>query len=235
MGQAGTWVAHAHADRRAGRVTLRRVIVENGLSLTLGALFVIALVGQAWAGYHVYNEEQLEHGAETVSFAGYLGTGHFLEATAENWESEFLQMGAFVWLTSFLFQKGSPESKDPYDPSEDRRPVTARSPWPARRGGAWRKLYEYSLSIVFLLLFLGSFALHVAAGAVEHSAEQLQHGEPAVAWWQYLRTSQLWFESFQNWQSEFLAIAAMVLLSIFLRQQGSPESKPVQTPHAYNE
>ena len=143
-------------------------------------------------------------------------------------------MGAFLWLASFLFQKGSPESNDPYDRSEDRRPVTARSPWPARRGGAWLKIYQHSLSIVFLLLFLGSFALHVSAGAAEHSAEQLHHGQPDVAWWQYLGTSQLWFESLQNWQSEFLAIAAMVLLSIFLRQQGSPQSKPVQTPHASN-
>ena len=235
MGQAGTWIAHAHEDRRAGRVTLRRVLVENGLSLTLGTLFLIALGGQAWAGHHAYNQEQREHGAAPVSFAGYLLTGHFVAATAENWESEFLQMAAFVWLTSFLFQKGSPESRDPYDPNEDERPVTARSPWPVRRGGPWLKLYENSLSLAFLLLFLGSFALHVASGAAQHSSEQMQHGGQAVSWREYLSTSRLWYESLQNWQSEFLAIASMLVLSIYLRQRGSPESKAVQTPHAHNE
>jgi hypothetical protein len=129
MGQVGTWVVHARQDRRAGRLTLRRVLVENGLSLTLATLFLVMLVGQAWTGHLAYNEEQRDHGAAPVTLGGYLLTGHFLEATAENWESEFLQMAAFVWLTSFLFQKGSPESKDPYDRSEDRLPVTAQAPW----------------------------------------------------------------------------------------------------------
>ena len=216
---------------------LRRIFRENGLSIVLLSCFIAILVGQAIAGNLQHNENQIEHGKPPLSFVDYLGSPHFLEVTMENWESEFLQMFAFVVLTAFLFQKGSAESKE-LDKKEpvDRDPSKSRNkkeaPWPVRQGGFVLKIYQNSLSLAFLLLFLISFALHAIGGAGEYSEEQMEHGQPPVSTLAYLATSRFWFESFQNWQSEFLAVAAMVILSIFLRQKGSPESKPVDSPHS---
>jgi hypothetical protein len=217
---------------------MRKILRENGLSIVLILLFLLSLAAQAVAGMYEYNDEQQLHGQPTVDFIGYLGSAHFLEATMENWESEFLQMFAFVVLTAFLFQKGSAESKklDEEEPV-DRDPRKSRkkkdAPWPVRKGGLTLTLYEYSLSLAFLLLFLASFALHAIGGAEEYNQSQREHGSSeVVSTLQYMGTSRFWFESFQNWQSEFLAVAAMVVLSIFLRQRGSPESKPVDSPHS---
>lgn len=217
---------------------MRKILRNNGLSIVLGLLFFMSLIGQAAAGMYAYNEEQQEHGQPTVNFVDYLASSHFLEAVAENWESEFLQMFAFVLLTAFLFQKGSAESRDPdekepvaRDPRKSRNKKDA--PGPVKKGGLILKLYEYSLSLAFLLLFLVSFTLHAIGGAAEYNESQREHGSAeVVSTLQYIGTSRFWFESFQNWQSEFLAVAAMVLLSIFLRQRGSPESKPVDSPHS---
>jgi hypothetical protein len=215
---------------------MRRIFRENGLSIVLFLLFFFSLAGQSVTGWHEYNEDQQEHQQPTTSYGEYLTTGHFVEATFENWESEFLQMAAYVVLTIFLFQKGSSESKKP-DTLErvDILPKQSRkdkdTPWPVRKGGWVLKLYENSLAIAFVLLFLGSFALHAAGGAKEYSQEQLEHGGQPVSMIQYMGTSRFWFESFQNWQSEFLSVGAMVVLSIWLRQKGSPESKPVDSPH----
>jgi hypothetical protein len=195
------------------------------------------MMAQTIAGHRQYNHEQAEHGQPPVTLTQYLRTGHFLEATAENWESEFLQMAAYVLLTIGLFQKGSSESKkigerSPVDRDPRRVNVTTDSPWPVRRGGWILAIYQHSLSIAFVLLFLVSFALHAIGGAAAHNEEQLEHGGSPIRVWEYVGTSQFWFESFQNWQSEFLALLAMVVLSIFLRQRGSPESKPVDAPHS---
>ena len=214
---------------------MRRFWRNNGLSIVLILLFVITLAGQTLAGHRHYNQEQRAHDQPGVSYGEYLASADFLEVTMENWESEFLQMGAFVFLTIFLYQRGSAESKDP-DRKEkvDRTPDPARkgAPGPVRRGGLSLALYRHSLSLAFLLLFLATMALHAVGGARKYNEEQLQHERPTtVSTLEYLGTSQFWHESLQNWQSEFLAIAAMVLLSIFLRQQGSPESKPVDAPH----
>jgi hypothetical protein len=209
---------------------------RNGLSVTLGVLFLLFFVGQALTGWVDFNEEQREHAQPTSTLAGYLASGDFLEVTAENWESEFLQMAAYLLLTIRLFQVGSSESKDP-DAKEavDRDPRLSRdpdAPSPVKRGG-WRlAVYEHSLSIAFVALFLLSAALHAVGGARAYSEEQLAHGGRPVGALDYLTTARFWFESFQNWQSEFLALFAMVVLSIFLRQRGSPESKPVDAPHA---
>ncbi|HEU4881421.1 MAG TPA: DUF6766 family protein [Longimicrobium sp.] len=211
---------------------------NNGLSITWIVLSVVFLGAQALTGYRVYNSEQQQHGEQTVAFGSYLGTGHFGEAVFENWESEFLQMGMFVILTAFMFQKGAAESKDPEKDHEpvDEDPRKHRddpdAPGPVRRGGLALKLYQNSLSITLMLLFLASFALHAVTGSREYSAEQTQHGEAAVGVMGYLGSSQFWFESFQNWQSEFMSVAMLTLLSIWLRQRGSPESKPVHKPHA---
>jgi hypothetical protein len=213
----------------------RKILRENGLSIVLALLFLIFFAGQTYCGWREYNSEQREHSLPTVTASKYLTTGHFLEATAENWESEFLQMFAYILLTVSLYQRGSSESKDP-DKAEDvdRDPRLSRAkdaPGPVRRKGLVLKLYENSLSLAFLTLFLVSIALHAIGGAEEYNAEQVAHGGAAGSTWDYIRSSTFWFESFQNWQSEFLALLAMVLLSIFLRQRGSPESKPVDAAH----
>ncbi|MDQ0000677.1 DUF6766 family protein [Pseudarthrobacter sulfonivorans] len=166
----------------------------------------------------------------------YLGTGAFAEATFENWESEFLQMGMYVVLTAYLFQKGSSESKPVGKAApQDEDPRTAKkgpsTPWPVRRGGWVPKVYEHSLSGLFLLLFLGSIIGHALGGAADYSEEQLAHGQEPVTVLEYIGTSQFWFESFQNWQSEFLAAAVIVGASVYLREVRSAESKPVAEPH----
>jgi hypothetical protein len=169
---------------------------------------------------------------------GYLATGDFVEATFENWESEFLQMGMYVVLTAFLYQQGSSESK-PIDreapQDEDPRNVTPKdgTPWPVRKGGMVLALYEHSLAIAFFVLFFASMALHAIGGVKAFNEEQLQHGQSTISVWRYLTTSQFWFESMQNWQSEFIAVAAIVGLSIFLRQRGSAESKPIAEAHRH--
>ena len=218
---------------------MRRILRENGLSIVWIGLFLATFtVGQTVTGRHEYNQTQKDHGAPEVSFTEYLRTGHFVEATTENWESEFLQMFLFVALSAFLYQKGSAESKELEEKeSVQSNPGTSTKrkdvPWPVRRGGLVLRVYENSLSLAFLLLFLVSFVTHAAGGAREYNEDQRQHGASAqVSTWQYMATSRFWFESFQNWQSEFLAVAAMVVLSIFLRQKGSPESKPVDAPHS---
>jgi hypothetical protein len=222
---------------------MRKFLRENGLTLVVAALFLFSLVGQWITGYMEYNEErQQQQGAATIGLVQYLGSGHFVEALFENWESEFLQMGVFVVLTVFFKQKGSAESKsidvedavdaDPREPGERGR---KDAPWPVRKGGFALKVYENSLGIALFALFFLSFALHAIGGAQDYSEELVARGEQAVNVFQYLTTSRMWFESFQNWQSEFLSIVALVVLSIFLRQRGSPESKPVAVPHYENE
>jgi hypothetical protein len=226
--------AHTLHTTREG--TLSRFLRENGLSLTLGVLFLVFLVAQALTGHRSYNEEQMQHGGAPVALADYLTSGDFLEATAENWESEFLQMAAYVLFTVFLYQRGSAESKKIGSPEAvDRDPRRSRNrrdaPWPVRRGGWVLSLYSHSLTLAFFLLFLISFVLHAIGGTLAHNEEQIAHGHPAMSVAEYMQTSRFWFESFQNWQSEFLAIGMMVVLSIFLRQRGSPESKPVDASH----
>ncbi|MDP9469918.1 MAG: hypothetical protein M3Q71_04510 [Chloroflexota bacterium] len=215
---------------------MRRWLRDHSLTLTMFGLFVVFLIGQSVTGLHEYSQDQTEHGEETVGYAAYLRTGHFVEATFENWESEYLQMALYVLLTTFLFQRGSSESKDPDGDEpvdENPRGAAARpdASWAVRRGGAALAIYQHSLTLVLLLLFLLSFILHAAGGAREYSQEQVAHGQQAVSTAAYLRTTRFWFESFENWQSEFLAVASLAWLSVYLRQRGSPESKPVAASH----
>lgn len=213
---------------------MRRILRDQSLTIVTVVCFVLFLGAQAATGYRVYNADRMEQGRSEITFISYLRSGHFAEATFENWESEFLQMGAYVLLTAFLIQRGSSESRDPDAPKEeqDAAPVTSISPWPVRRGGIALDFYENSLPIVLLLIFVLCWLLHAWGGAKVYSEEQLAQGGHAYSTWQFVHTAQFWFESFQNWQSEFLAVAALVVLSIFLRQRGSPESKPVAAPHA---
>lgn len=215
---------------------MSRFLKNNSLSLVLGALFLLTLVGQAVSGWLTYNEEQREHAQQVARFSEYLSNDHFLEAVFENWESEFLQMALFVALTVFLRQKGSPESK-PVDGEDavDEVKITPRSPAAARQGGWMLKLYENSLTLALTALFLFSLYGHVVTGAGEYSAEQLEHGGKAVTTLEYLVNPRFWYESFQNWQSEFLSIAVLVVFAVYLRQKGSPESKPVGAAHSDHE
>jgi len=214
---------------------------SHSLTLVAILLFVFAFAGQVLAGRADYNEDQRDHGEPEVTLAEYFGTGHFGEATLENWESEFLQMAVFIFLTAFLVQRGSAESRKPDDdPQAGKEPIDEdprlhrddpNAPWPVRRGGIALALYRNSLSLVLFLLFLVTFWGHAVTGAAEYSEEQAAHGGQGVSAVQYMGTPHFWFESFQNWQSEFLSVFALTVLSIWLRQQHSPESKPVHAPH----
>ncbi|HEX8135310.1 MAG TPA: DUF6766 family protein [Actinomycetes bacterium] len=216
---------------------MRRLLRDNGLSITMFGLFLVLLVMQSLTGWRTDNQDKQEHRQPTEGYGSYLTSAHFLEATAENWESEFLQMAGYVALTAFLFQKGSPESKDPdgqepVDEDPRRQRDNPRAPGPVRRGGIALTLYEHSLSLAMAALFLVSFVLHAIGGHGEYNQQQLAHGEAPVSLLSFMTSAQFWFQSFQNWQSEFLAVAALTVLGIFLRERGSPESKPVAAPHA---
>jgi len=210
---------------------------RNGLFLANAVAFLLCFAGMVVAGWRVSSSDAVLHGQAAVSLWEFLTSGDFAEATFENWESEFLQMGSYVVLTTFLFQKGSSESKpldddapqdaDPREHARDRR-----APWPVRRGGLALVLYENSLLLLFAVLFLGSVVGHVIGGAAAYNEEQVEHGAAVVSGWQYLGTSQFWFESMQNWQSEFLVITVMVVATVWLRQRGSSQSKPVAAPHS---
>jgi hypothetical protein len=208
---------------------------DHALSLTMFGAFALFIVLQSIFGWQVRNEELAQYGMPPDGYWAYLGSGHFGEAVFENWESEFLQMGFYVLLTAFLVQKGSKESKPPGQtdrPEDDERRAKPDSPWPVRVGGLVLVLYRNSLSIALLLIFVASFVLHLFTGTAEYNEEQaLQSGSPPISSLQFLATSTFWFQSMQNWQSEFLAVGALVVLSIFLRQHGSPESKPVTVAH----
>jgi hypothetical protein len=216
---------------------MRRFLRDNGLSITLFVLFLISLIGQALTGWHAHAEELRIHELPSVGLLSYLASGHFISAVFENWESEFLQMAMYVILTIFLFQKGASESKKPDDDNpEDESPSAHRgdpdAPWPVHRGGLLLKLYSHSLSIALVALFLASFWLHLAGSTSRMNEEALMHQQPMKTIVGTLADAEFWYESFQNWQSEFLSIGVLLVLGIYLRERGSPESKPVAAPHA---
>ena len=208
---------------------------NNSLSLVFLLLFFFAMIGQTVTGLKQYNEEVKEHGGREISIGQYLSSGHFIEATFENWESEFLQMGLFIVLSVFLYQKGSSESKDPdgdNETDEEPDPKKKDAPWPVRKGGAILWLYKNSLSIAFFLLFLFSFIGHFFGSMKNYNLQQsLQHKAIENAS-EYITNSKFWFESFQNWQSEFLSVFSIVILTIYLRQKGSAQSKPVDASNS---
>jgi hypothetical protein len=211
---------------------------NNSLSIVLFTIFFVVLLGQTITGYQVNNKDLEDHGRLTISMSTYLKSGHFGEAVFENWESEFLQMAAYIFLTIFLFQKGSAESKDPSghkteeSDSKTKKRATKYAPWAVRKGGLALKVYRHSLLLAFVLLFLMSFAMHAVEGSRQNCNEGVLHQQECETFKEYVTGSQFWFESFQNWQSEFLAVGSIVVLSIFLRQQGSPESKSVAAPNS---
>jgi hypothetical protein len=218
---------------------MKKFLRENSLGLVFGVLFLIVLVGQAVAGHADFNQEQLTEGLEPISLARYVTSASFGADVAENWQSEYLQFFLYIFLTVWLLQKGSPESK-PLDQagleSDKEQKVGAfadeNSPaWARARG--WRlALYSHSLGLVMGLIFLGSWLAQSIAGAAAYNEEQLGNLQDPVSWGRYLLEPDFWNRTLQNWQSELLAVASMAILAIYLRQRGSSQSKPVGTAHA---
>ncbi len=220
-------------------MSARRVLRENGLALFFAAILLLSLVGQALTGVAFFNEEQRAAGLEPVTLGDYVLSSAFAVDVTENWQSEFLQFLLFIVVTVWLVQKGAPESK-PLDEAgretdEEQKVAehaTADSPaWARRRG--WRLgVYSHSLTLAMGSIFLLSWLVQSMTGAVAYSEEQMRDLQDPVPWTEYLGHPDFWNRTFQNWQSEFLAVLSMVLLPIFLRERGSPESKPVGASHA---
>jgi membrane protein implicated in regulation of membrane protease activity len=217
---------------------MRLFLRNNSLTLVFTVLVLGALLGQSVAGWKVFNEEQLAHDSPTISYARYLVTSHFGEAVIENWQSEYLQFTCFILATVWLVQRGSNESKKPEDAgleSDAKQLIGAHA---QQNSPAWAKLgdwraaiYSNSLLIVMGLLFLGSWFAQSVTAWTEYNSEQREHDESGVSWAGYLARADFWEKTLQNWQSEFLAVATMAIFTVYLRQRGSPESKPVGAPH----
>ena len=212
---------------------MRTFLRSNGLTVALIALFGASLAGHWLTGWRVAVEDLERHGAAPIGLLAYLADPVFISTVFENWESEFLQMSVYVVLTAYLVQRGSSESKDPDAPERDVLPSRdPGAPSLARRVGVAAWLYAHSLGLVLALLFVASFVVHWIFSARAAAQDAVEHGRPALSVLAYLADPQLWFECFQNWQSEFLSTAVLVVLSIYLRQKNSPESKPVAASNA---
>lgn len=204
---------------------------DNGLTIALTAAFAFSIGAMALTGWSAHNQELSRHGSAGIGLLAYLGGGKFLSAVFENWESEFLQMGMYVLLTVKLRQRGSAESRPMAGDEDEEEIKPGPTPRLAKAAGLGRWLYANSLAIAFGLMFLISFVLHLEGSWRLELSERMLEGEPPVSMWNHFTGATFWFESFQNWQSEFLAVLALVVLSIFLRQDKSPQSKPVAAPH----
>ncbi|WP_329200766.1 MULTISPECIES: DUF6766 family protein [unclassified Streptomyces] len=217
---------------------MRRFVRENSLTLAFGSAFLLALVGQALAGWADFDNQLATDGLQQVGFLAYLASSDFAVDVTENWQSEYLQFFLFIFATVWLVQRGSPESKELHKAGTESdaeqktgRHADAQSPrWAGVAG--WREgVYSRSLGIVMALLFLLSWLAQSIAGTAAYDEQQLRDLQDPIAWHQYVASADFWSRTLQNWQSEFLAVASMAILSIYLRQRGSPESKPVGASH----
>jgi hypothetical protein len=215
-----------------------KTLRNHSLSLVFLAMFLAALIGQAIAGHADYNNDQVAHMSETVSFWHYVTSSNFGQAVMENWQSEYLQFTTFILLTVWLVQKGSPESKklDEIGKETDEEQkigehATERSPKWARVRGFRLWVYSNSLVMVMGTIWIGTWFAQSVTGWTSYNADQIDHQEQTVSWLGYLGSADFWQTTLQNWQSEFLAVGSMAVLAIYLRQRGSPESKPVGSPH----
>ena len=217
---------------------MRRFLRENSLSIVFLLLFLVALSGQAISGHADYNDQAIRHGDSTISFGRYLVSSDFGVDVMENWQSEYLQFTLMILLTVWLLQRGSPESKELNQggrESDQRQKVgpyaQQNSPRWAKLSGIRRKLYENSLVLVMGTIWLGTWFAQSVTGLAEYNSEQIDHQMHTLGWSHYIGTADFWNKTLQNWQSEFLAIGSMAILAVYLRQRGSPESKPVGAPH----
>jgi hypothetical protein len=217
---------------------MRRWVYEQSLSIFFLAPFLLSVLGQWIVGAKAYNAEQSVHGEETISYGRYFFSSDFGGNLLENWQSEFLQFLMFIYVTIWLVQKGSNESKQLDEAGEESDQKQLVGGYAPRNGPAWARLrgwrlglYQNSLMIVIALMFLGSWLGQSASNWTQHNDEQAAHGDPPVSWLSYVVNPDFWNRTLQNWQSEFLAVGTMAVLTIYLRQRGSPESKPVGSPH----
>jgi membrane protein implicated in regulation of membrane protease activity len=217
---------------------VRRFLVENGLTLGFLTLLFAALVGQSFAGVTAFNAQQLSNGGQPISWAAYLVSSSFAVDVAENWQSEYLQFALYIVATTWLVQRGSSESKQRdqigKESDEDQkvgRHATADSPRWAKVGGWRTRIYSRSLGTVMTVFFLGSLLAQSIAGRAAYNHDQLTQNEDPLSWAGYVTSADFWDRALQNWQSEFLAVASMAVFAIYLRQRGSPESKPVGASH----
>ena len=215
-----------------------RVLRDNGISIFFGALLLGALVGQSFAGLHQFNAEALEHQSQTYTWFRYVTSSEFGGDVLENWQSEFLQFFLYITATVWLLQRGSSESKSLDDAglmSDQSQFVGGyakpNSPRWARGQGLARRLYENSLGLAMLFCFLGSWVGQSVTDWRAYNHHQLEHDSSPIGWGEYWGNADFWDRSLQNWQSEFLAIGTMAVFAVYLRQRGSPESKPVGAPH----
>ncbi|MEV4313921.1 DUF6766 family protein [Actinocrispum sp. NPDC049592] len=219
------------------RVT--RYLYHNGLSLSFGLFLVLALIGQALAGHSDFNDRVVSAGGTPIGLLDYVTSSDFAVDVAENWQSEFLQFFLYILLTVWLIQLGSPESKHPDEvglESDEQQLVGrhARRDSPAwARAGGWRTgLFSWSLGLVMATFFVLSWLAQSIAGHSAFNSEQLGQLQDPVSYGEYVISADFWNRTLQNWQSEFLAVGSMAVFSVYLRQRGSPESKPVGSPHA---
>ena len=217
---------------------MRTVLRQNGLSLFFATIFLVTPLAQSFAGQHSFNAEQAEHGGSLVSWWDYVTSPGYWSAVMENWQSEFLQFATFIAATIWLVQRGSNESKRLEDVGTETdekqrvgRHASGRSPRWARLGGWRRWLYENSLLIAMITIFFATWCAQSLNSWRIFNEERREHAEPAISWGRYLLDPDFWEQTLQNWQSEFLAVGVMVVFTIYLRQRGSPESKPVGAPH----
>ena len=215
-----------------------RFLRDNSLSLFFLLLLLVSIAGQSLAGWHEYNSEQFAHEEPTVTWGYYVTSSSFWAAVMENWQSEFLQFSFFVAATIWLVQRGSNESKPPEDvglESDQKQQIGGHAPgnapgWARARG--WRTaVYSHSLLIVMTAIFFATWFAQSLTEKTVYNADQREHGEQAVSWGSYVTTPDFWEKTLQNWQSEFLAVGTMAVFTVYLRQRGSPESKPVGAPH----
>jgi hypothetical protein len=216
-----------------------RFLRDNGLSFFFGVLFLGAAAGQSVAGHAAYNARQLAHAGDQISYGRYLFSSDFGQALLENWQSEYLQFSLFIAATIWLVQRGSNESKRLEDAgleSDEQQRVGPhsgpKSPrWARFHGGLRRAVYSNSLLLVMVAIFLLAWFGQSVTGWTEFNDEQRQHRQPEVSWLAYLGGPDFWEQTLQNWQSEFLAVGTMAVFTVYLRQRGSPESKPVGAAH----
>ena len=205
---------------------MKRALRNNGLSLAFGTLFLGTLVGQAFVGLADFNAGQIAHHGDPISLWRYIRSSEFGVDVLENWQSEYLQFSLFIFGTVWLLQRGSPESKE-----LDKAGRESDAEQKIRTHGFRTWLYSNSLLLVMGSIWLASWFGQSVTGRVAFNADRFDHQQAAVGWWQYLGSPDFWNRTLQNWQSEFLAVGSMAVLAIYLRQRGSPESKPVGAPH----
>ncbi|WP_066293904.1 DUF6766 family protein [Arthrobacter sp. B6] len=217
---------------------MKAALRNNGLSLFFGLIFLLALLGQGLTGHALFNEEQLSAGLDEISLGQYLTSSSFAVDVSENWQSEYLQFLLYITATIWLVQRGSPESKELHKTGleSDKQQLVAeysnaKSPaWARARG--WRlTVFSNSLGATMGLIFVLSWLVQSIAGNSAYNEEQLSNFQQPAAWAEYVASAEFWNRTLQNWQSEFLAVGSMVVLAIYLRQRGSPESKPVGSAH----